>query len=189
MKVDIKFIVPSKFWSSCFSFGATSAVMPLTFFGHSWTPCGVMMHPKYLICCFLMKHLFGLGLSPAQQAFTTVSNRCTSWPSSVDPCTSTLSAHGNVPGMPAWIQSMCSQKISDDADNPKGRGTKQYFFKSVLNAVRSWLCSSAVWSCTPSWHLAWRSNDHSWSCAEHLHKVQCVKCCGSDTSSGLKAQT
>ena len=33
--------------------------------------------------------------------------------------------------------SMCSQKISDDVD-----GKKQYLLNSVLNTVKSWLCSS-----------------------------------------------
>lgn len=140
MKVDMKFTVPSKLWSSCLSFGATSAVISFTVFGHSWTACGVMMRPKYLICCFLKKHLLGLNLSLAWHAFSTVSNRCMSWRSSVDPCTLTSFAHGNVPGMPVRIRSMCSQKIADDADNPKGGHPKQYFLKGVLNAVRGWLC-------------------------------------------------
>ena len=59
MKVDIKFTVPSKLCSSCLSFGAASAVMPLTFFGHGWTPCGVMIRPKCRFHIFwrLTKHL------------------------------------------------------------------------------------------------------------------------------------
>ena len=143
MNVDMKFTVPSKLCNSCISVGAASALMALTFFGHGWTPCGVMMRLKYSICCFLMKHLLGLNLSPAVCAFSTVSSKWMSWRSSLDPCTLTSSAHRNVPEMPAKIPSMCSQNISEDADNPKGKRTKQYFLNDLSNAVRSWLFSSS----------------------------------------------
>ena len=64
------------------------------------------------ICCFLMKHLLGLNLSPGFHAFSTVSSKWMPWRSSVDPFTLTsYYAHGNVLGMPARIQSMCSQKM------------------------------------------------------------------------------
>ena len=159
MNVDIKFTVPSKLCNSCLSVGAASAVMAFTFFGHGWTPCGVMIRPKYSICCFLMKHLLGLNFSPAFRAFSTVSSKWMSWRSSVDPCTLTSSAHGNVPGMPARIRSMCSQKISEDADNPKGKRTKQYFLNGVLNAVRSWLFSS---SCLVQYPLLASSVEKYW---------------------------
>lgn len=178
MKEDKKFIVPSKLWSTCLSFGEANAVIPLTFFGHGWTPCDVVMRSKYSICCFLMKHLFGLNFSPVWYAFSTVSNRCMSWRSSVDPCTLMSSAFGNVPGMPARIRSMCSQKISDDADNPKGRCTKQCSTKACWTQWEAGFFHQAVWSSTRSWHLVWISADHSWSCAEHPPKMHYSKCCG-----------
>jgi len=75
MNVDIKFTVPSKLSSSCLSAGAASAVMVVTFFGNGWTPCGLMIRPKYSICSFLIKHLLGLNLRPALHAFPTVSSK------------------------------------------------------------------------------------------------------------------
>ena len=143
INVDIKFTVPRRLCSSCLSLGAASIAMFLTFFGHGFTPCGVMIRPKYSISCFLMQHLLGLNFSPAWYARSTVSNRWMSWRSSVDPCTLTSSAQGNVPGTPGRTWSISLQKISDDGESSKGKHTKQYFLKGVLNAVRSWLCSSS----------------------------------------------
>ena len=139
INVDMKFTVPRRLCacSSCLSFRAASFAMLLTFFRHSFTPCGVMIRPKYSICCFLMQHLFGLNFSPALYVRLTVSNRWMSWRSSVDSCTLTSSAQGNVLGTPERTSSISLQKISDDTESPKGKRTKRYFLKGVLNVVRS----------------------------------------------------
>ena len=123
--------------------------MPWTFFRHGLTPCGVRTRPK----CFLVNILFGLNFSPASCSLSTVSNEWMLWCSSVDPCTFTSSAHGNVQGMSARSRLTCPQKISEEADSPKGRRTKSYFLNGVLNALRSWLFSSSCqWSNIFSFH-------------------------------------
>ena len=54
------------------------------------------------------------------------------------------SAQGNVPGTPERTWSISLQKISDDAESLKGKRTKQYFLKGVLNAVRSFFSPVAT---------------------------------------------
>ena len=143
MKADRKFTDPSKLCSSCLSDGGEIDAILLTFLEHGDTPCGVMIRPKYSISLFLMLPLSGLNFSPAYCALSIISKRWISLRSSDYPCTLTSSALGNVQGMPDKVQSICSQKISEDTDSPNGRRKKQYFLNGLLNAVSSWLCLSS----------------------------------------------
>ena len=72
-----------------------------TFLGHDLIPLVETAQPKYSISCFLMLHFSELNLISAVWARLTVSSRRISCRSSVELCTFTSSAQGNVPGMPA----------------------------------------------------------------------------------------
>ena len=133
-----------------------------------WYTCGVMTQPEYSVSLFLMLHLSGLNFSPACCALSTVSKRWISWCSSDDPCTFTSSTHGNVPGIPDRMASICLKKISEDTNSLNGKCKKQYY--RLLKAVSSWLCLSSCFVQYPLLASSVESTVHLWSCVVLLRR-------------------